>query len=823
MIRLVIKKEIGCPRYPDMLRSRMEKFLICIFSLLLLFGCGPGAFDAEGDISGEPITIPQFGEVTLQFRFDSTQQGLPQGGQFYLVYQDTESRKTKITTTPISEGQNSVILPKGRVNSAYIVHTDAPLSRVNSRSIGSSISTIGNIGIISAGLDSLPVSKESAAEVDLGGLSFNETEKIFNAPVSSGEISVDLGVPESDLLPYGNYDEVLSKHANLDIDQNGMLDGEDGLFWDLKTLYYFILQPGKVDFHNQEMLVSSDSIRPAEFFYSFDFYNFFDRYTDANDISWDSLSLQLPSNADGLTELPSNGGMGTFLNGNNISWRTFPVLNAENRNMPYNGTYQLLSAGSPFFEISDVSFIRPETNYEDFLVPILDLDVDSSGEIQNFELSWQKVFNEAFVDATPGEIEWKVKSVSIALPNFTTNEMIMLYQNRDYSHGQWLMYEGNAVPFSYYMQLNDGEITNQSSTIDLGTDYFQQTTFSMAPYNLLLQDNKFITVMYEDVGGNLYFFDYFNTNYLIEDYSLPSLTSSSWENGPAISEEVSNATFTAIEGRLYLLYKDNISGESFLRTSNLQADGTPEAWSASATLPFNLARPDCTVWDGSLYVSSLSDGTAIYRGVVDAATGAVSWTADTFLPAAVTYHALAAGNGYLYLADSFNNKTIWSAAIDPIDGSLGTWVSAADLSSYFPLSEISDIVCTNDFLILAAGLSAAGHGLVSSVVLTAELNGATLDNLRYTSNLPVERLVGTRIETWNNHILFLGGGGVSIGDATYIYDLFGCAALDTAGNLGSWKLLDSFTGPRILPPVAVWDDMVYLTGGSSTQYTRLSP
>ena len=177
---------------------------------------------------------------------------------------------------------------------------------------------------------------------------------------------------------------------------------------------------------------------------------------------------------------------------------------------------------------------------------------------------------------------------------------------------------------------------DSTTEIDLGAYYYENTALSVSDYNLALQENKFITLMYEDVGSNLSCFDYYTTNYDIDDYSLFRVQSTAW---------------TAV------------------KTSSV-----PPILSPAAVSPLgqrrklflsNLNRPDSAVWGDSIFIAGVDNNTGLYRGEINPDTGKVDQCSlARTLPAAVEYPAIAINGDFIFLADSMSSKKICSAALD---------------------------------------------------------------------------------------------------------------------------------------------------------------
>ncbi|MBI9103376.1 MAG: hypothetical protein JEY99_13240 [Spirochaetales bacterium] len=97
---------------------------------------------------------------------------------------------------PLVDGLNNVFLKKDAIQLVSFVYNSnlESSTAANVRSISTSIQLLGNITIISNGLDSLPVSPAASTYIDLGQL--EQTENNFQSEADSNIIADELGVDE---------------------------------------------------------------------------------------------------------------------------------------------------------------------------------------------------------------------------------------------------------------------------------------------------------------------------------------------------------------------------------------------------------------------------------------------------------------------------------------------------------------------------------------------------------------------------------------------------------------------------------------------------
>ena len=114
------------------------------------------------------------------------------------------------------------------------------------RSIGSAITTIGNINIVSDGLDSLPTGDDTEDDVDLGPLT--PADGTYESGISAEEIAAGLGEDEGTLAAFGASDQLMMKALNPDINRNGIYDSDEGIEWEFGCSYNFYLPVSPEDF-----------------------------------------------------------------------------------------------------------------------------------------------------------------------------------------------------------------------------------------------------------------------------------------------------------------------------------------------------------------------------------------------------------------------------------------------------------------------------------------------------------------------------------------------------------------------------------------------
>ena len=167
-----------------------------------------------------------------------------------IIYVDASQDFPRIQRAPLGDGVNELALVKGGVHLVGFVYNPAN-ARSMTRSTASSIQTIGNLQIVAAGLDSVPLSSEAADEIDLGQLAATATG--YTSPLTAGTISAELGYDQVAMETFGTFDNTLMKFLNPDINGDGIYDQNQFFTWKFRAIPYINLKKTMYDFGSAEM------------------------------------------------------------------------------------------------------------------------------------------------------------------------------------------------------------------------------------------------------------------------------------------------------------------------------------------------------------------------------------------------------------------------------------------------------------------------------------------------------------------------------------------------------------------------------------------
>jgi len=386
-----------------------------------------------------------------------------------IIYVNNIYSNSSIKMVPIQGGINSIILPKNSTSLIGFVYNPSlsAIKDLRNREIATGIQSIGNLNIVKAKLDSLPLSSSAADKIDLGMLAV--TEHSIESSISSEDMIKATGYEE--LGSYSMFDSSLLKLLNPDIDRNGKYDIEENKKWVISGLTLHSFYPD--DFND------SGPILPVSSFLKGDFSLLVWLNKTFNHPDYNSVFLRLPpenlyidlngNKVDGVYASwhGLNGGPGGEYN--QYYFNYFKNM-LESPKAPFDGNYELDLNGEKYY-FSNLNFPKPtETEYDGFLFPQTRLDFDEDGYLQKASYSWWIVNNNRYEKPSEQEVKLIVSQCIIAGK-----------QPEDFKK---LYYQNNELDFSKY---------NIKKTDIIGT----------------VSDQGTYRCDYWDWAGNSYNFSYF--------------------------------------------------------------------------------------------------------------------------------------------------------------------------------------------------------------------------------------------------------------------------------------------------------------------------
>lgn len=325
-----------------------------------------------------------------------------------VIWLDISKKFSGFNRKTLTAGDNELELNK---NGIYMVgFVDNPvISRSKSphgRTIGTSIQTIGNLEIVTAGLGSIPLSQSSQDKVELGELSLNSSS--YSSDINLQYASDALGYSSATLLDFGVFDPSLYMFLNPDINKNGIYDEDENLHWKLQQMRYLCFHPGDIktdwsiqnpvsDYVVQHNLIFSlgdgfEHLPRGELFLRF-----------PRDREYSKYGIQIYGTAPFSFNDTSNEFdeyYFSLLGGNDN-----PIIPRP----PFNGDYEL-EIGSKTYYFSNLEFPGgDEGPLDGYTFPALRFTVDDKDNISRITCRWKKAQGTSYIDASPEEVKLRFR------------------------------------------------------------------------------------------------------------------------------------------------------------------------------------------------------------------------------------------------------------------------------------------------------------------------------------------------------------------------------------------------------------------------------
>ena len=324
-----------------------------------------------------------------------------------LIYINLNSDNPVLRHVSLEDGYNEIDLDKNGTHLLGLISNSG-----TARSIGSTISTLGNIGIISNGLDSLPLSDDASDNIDLGDLT--DSDETFESVINSTTISDNTGYSKDTLSGFGQFDETTMKFLNPDINQNGIYDSEEGIQWSFQVNYNIELTVTSADFDNDVIETSVSSINPSisyQLFHngSLDPDDNFDyQGTNVND----NIRLYFPETSNIVDNYsnPITYRASYYTDQNQFAFDTYP--GGMNPLPPYDGDYVIQVYDKNYY-LDNIKFLKPANGYENMIVIIYKQNIDGNGNVISVSWKWKVITAGQYEDIDPNVVKLRVKNLDI--------------------------------------------------------------------------------------------------------------------------------------------------------------------------------------------------------------------------------------------------------------------------------------------------------------------------------------------------------------------------------------------------------------------------
>ena len=423
----------------------------------------------SGCNSGAPVLLDAENPVELQFSAAasrSTSRSLSASDANDIVYIDlTETTDGTYTLyhKPLTDGENSLTLEKGDYFAVGLTHNPA----LADDSAYDYISSVGSFLISDGELDSLPFSKDAEGVLDIGNLSFNGDS--YESTVDIDELSSSTGFSSTALDTFGAADTVFRNIVNPDIDHDGKYDSDAGSFWRFCTLVDINMSGIDIDFNSPSGSAQYSITRfyGAYLRYCLMLNNFnigINAFTNWNDICFE------------LKNYNSAGNLTATYNHDNAPYEGdwlqlyFPIESSKF----ISGDFTLtINEKEPVLFFKDISFIKPENNFEGFIFPQVRCIADGNGRWNTLEWQWLQIINGEYTKVAD------------------TNAIRIMIKDM------------------YFYFVEDG-ISQAYSPEHFGSSYhfYENGSIDLSSYNFTTTSDGLIKVDYWDIGDNDYSFAY---------------------------------------------------------------------------------------------------------------------------------------------------------------------------------------------------------------------------------------------------------------------------------------------------------------------------
>ena len=324
-----------------------------------------------------------------------------------IIFTDASGPFGRLRRQTLEPGENTIRVSRGGTYVIGLVHNSS-----GSRSIGSAISTIGNINIVSNGLDSLPTGDTSMDAVDLGPLT--PGDGTFESGVGAGQIAVELGEDAGVLAEFGATDQLMTKVLNPDIDRNGVYDADEGIEWDFICSYNFYLDVSSEDF-DAGIISTPISDIPHDIAWLFhqnglpsDNDEFEYHGTNLNE----DIRLYYPPNT------PITDGAGNPLTYRasyySTDWQFYFDSDPSGMNPrpPYDGDYLLNVYGMDYY-LDNVVFLKPADEFQHLLLLIYSQEYAEDGTVIRASWKWKEVVDGQYADPNPEVVKLRINEIAV--------------------------------------------------------------------------------------------------------------------------------------------------------------------------------------------------------------------------------------------------------------------------------------------------------------------------------------------------------------------------------------------------------------------------
>lgn len=312
-----------------------------------------------------------------------------------------------------------------------------------------------------------------------------------------------------------------------------------------------------------------------------------------------------------------------------------------------------------------------------------------------------------------------------------------------------------------------------------------------------------------------------NTNYMMpgsgkpwqNQYQINTTQSgdiTGWTTGTSFPVPMAYSSIIATKNNVYML--GGYNGTSYISTiysAPINTDGTLGSWTTNGSVPVALGWTQAFVTKNRVYFTGGYNGSVYSGGVYSApinSDGTLgTWVTEANLPTSFAFAQVAVTKNRVYLIGGYDGSA-WSAtvytAIINSDGTLGTWSTATSLPGALSTSQV---VVTNNRIYVIGGYNGTAH---TTTVYTARINtDGTLSQWSNAASLPAIHS-HTQAFVTKTRIYLLGCWNGTVHTNTVYH-----APINLDGTIGTWVTGTSLPGPLSHSNLVVTKNRVYLIGG----------
>jgi len=785
----------------------MKKYLIIIVCSLVLSGCFNTISNLPNNQNDDPPTDIDIddpndpsAEITLNFNLSPQ---LAEKSSVIMLVDPSDQSKTKYYR--VTEGDNSITIPS--MENALINFLDIPQAQAfdtSERSISGAISTLGNIEIISNGLDCLPLSESIDEEIDLG----NIVENIDGIASDIEDIYSEFDLIDNTLDSFAQVDDLTIVKGNPDINRNNIVDSQEDFQWSFYSYNEFYYNTANIRYEPFPELIQP--IELSEFGY------FFNTKLQMLSLSTFGHLLNLPNNNDNINLI--NGELFTRyyrVEASFYPWHFFyfSIPKPASRAIPYEGDFSIGIEATPTYNffINGVNYISSIDNFNKLYVPVLDIMINEDRLITDFSISWYVVDEHGqilkVIDQSEIKLFYENFSIIFYEEGVEASAPLKVILTSNKYNTEWKIVKNwggdtSALNlYTYNFDTTGAELDYQH----WGIYFYEDFEKDISIYQVALDNNWIINMELNDISGNKYVFNYDTAIKSLNNLNPPSFSISSWN---IESNPVTCSSVNIVSDFIILTDGTNLHSKKIVEEQG--------GWEQSISIPVN--NPDIYSIDEKVVVlndsPSASDELEIYTSIIDDTGKIDSWNLIGSQPNEIlgsyysfpkTKYAFNDTNAYLFHSYSddrrqayeSDNYSIWRAPIT--NGNVGAWIKLNEFSNSL-YGYIKDVFVDNNRIYILH------HGTMKDnlpIITYFEINqGGYLSECIVVAPPPIlnisEHIDSAKIFITEDIFYFISRSNSEIYDENqFIY----ASTIGSDGSLSSWKLIEKTIIEEIQSPI----------------------